>query len=148
MLTAPLTKTAVAAALGLLLLAELPRGSVGFSTSSASRPSRVCVVRSSTCVRPADRVSHKTASSTTYRDSAAGRASRSLGALRMADTDGKVVFVCTGDDCEESGADQILKYARKTKPEGVVCKSTGCLGMCGQGPAVCIPYRFNERSET
>mmetsp|Transcript_34199 Transcript_34199/g.80218 ORF Transcript_34199/g.80218 Transcript_34199/m.80218 type:complete len:151 (+) Transcript_34199:79-531(+) len=48
----------------------------------------------------------------------------------------KVVLVCTGDACEDVGARQLLKHARATIPGELQCKSTGCLGMCGQGPVV------------
>eukprot|EP00960_Hanusia_phi_P012581 367758-Hanusia_phi.AAC.4 len=51
---------------------------------------------------------------------------------------GPVVLVCTGDDCDNSGSAKLLKYARANKPESITCKSTGCLGMCGLGPAVAV----------
>jgi (2Fe-2S) ferredoxin len=49
-----------------------------------------------------------------------------------------VVLVCTGDACEDVGARDLIKLARKKATESVKCKSTGCLGMCGQGPAIAV----------
>ena len=49
-----------------------------------------------------------------------------------------VVLVCTGDACEDVGARDLIKLARQRAPESIKCKSTGCLGMCGQGPAIAV----------
>ncbi len=49
-----------------------------------------------------------------------------------------VLLVCTGDACEDVGARDLIKIARQRVPQTVKCKSTGCLGMCGQGPAIAI----------
>ena len=48
------------------------------------------------------------------------------------------VLVCTGDACEDVGARDLIKLARRKASETVKCKSTGCLGMCGQGPAIAV----------
>jgi (2Fe-2S) ferredoxin len=49
-----------------------------------------------------------------------------------------VLLVCTGDACEDVGARDLIKLARQRVPQKVKCKSTGCLGMCGQGPAIAV----------
>mmetsp|Transcript_45162 Transcript_45162/g.142197 ORF Transcript_45162/g.142197 Transcript_45162/m.142197 type:complete len:149 (+) Transcript_45162:49-495(+) len=58
--------------------------------------------------------------------------------IKMSQDSGSVILVCTGDDCDSCGSSDLLKYARSNKPEGITCKSTGCLGMCGLGPAVAV----------
>jgi NADH:ubiquinone oxidoreductase subunit E len=49
-----------------------------------------------------------------------------------------ILLVCTGDACEDVGARDLIKLARQRVPQTVKCKSTGCLGMCGQGPAIAV----------
>jgi (2Fe-2S) ferredoxin len=49
-----------------------------------------------------------------------------------------VVLVCTGDACEDVGARDLIKLARQRATQSIKCKSTGCLGMCGQGPAIAV----------
>ena len=42
------------------------------------------------------------------------------------------LLVCTGDACEDVGARDLIKLARRKGSETVKCKSTGCLGCVGK----------------
>jgi hypothetical protein len=128
-----------AAALWAILVAVLPDPAAAFSASVPGRIPRWAATAAARGFPALDPAKGARKPPLRLRLSPRGRlesAGRVGGALRMADGSETVVLVCTGDECEESGSDAILKYARKQKPDGVVCKSTGCLGMCGVLPAV------------